>query len=285
MSYSNIQALLKQHSKQLEESLDIDGVSARIEIQCLLQKVLQVDRSYLLAHPELSLDEIQQSRYSALLERRLSGEPVAYLLGSREFYGLNFKVSKATLIPRPETELLVDLSLQRIPRYGEFRVLDLGTGSGAIALSIANARPNIEMVAVDASQNALDVALENKSRFALSNVRLMRSNWFSALIDERFDLIVANPPYIATGDEHLSHGDLRFEPLSALASGPDGLNDIRAIISQAMEHINPKGYMLFEHGYDQAENVCKLLKQAGFDEVFSARDLSGNKRASGGISK
>lgn len=265
--------------------MDIDGISARIEIQCLLQKVLHVDRSYLLAHPEQSLDEIQQSRYSALLERRLSGEPVAYLLGSREFYGLNFKVSKATLIPRPETELLVDLSLQRIPRYGEFRVLDLGTGSGAIALSIAHARPNIEMVAVDASQNALDVALENKSRFALSNVRLMRSNWFSALIDERFDLIVANPPYIATGDEHLSHGDLRFEPLSALASGPDGLNDIRAIISQAKEHINPRGYMLFEHGYDQAENVCKLLQQAGFDEVFSARDLSGIKRASGGISK
>ena len=226
---SSIQDILRNDSKQLEAALNLDPGSARIEVQCLLQSVLQVNRAWLLSHPEQSLTAEQYERYMALFERRLSGEPIAYLLGEREFYGLNFKVSPATLIPRPETELLVDLALQRIPQQGTCRVLDLGTGSGAIALSIAHARPNAEVVAVDASAAALEVAQFNVQRLGLGNVRLLHSDWFGALQDERFDIIVSNPPYIAADDAHLTQGDVRFEPRTALASGTDGLDDIRRI--------------------------------------------------------
>lgn len=248
----------------------------------MLQAVLQVNRAWLLSHPEQVLDDEQLSRYAALFERRLNGEPIAYLLASREFYGLDFIVSPATLIPRPETELLVELALQRIPQHDEFRVLDLGTGSGAIALSIAHARPDARVVAVDASQDALNVARQNARRLGTGNVRLLHSDWFSALRGEHFDLIVANPPYIAANDAHLARGDLRFEPRSALASGADGLDDIRRICAQAQAHLDHGGWLLFEHGYDQAERVRALLRQAGFSGVFSARDLPGLERVSGG---
>jgi len=291
--------ILRLHSKQLEAALNLDSGSARIEVQCLLQAVLQVNRARLLTHPEQPLDADQYARYMALLERRLGGEPIAYLLGEREFYGLTFKVSPATLIPRPETELLVELALQRIPSPGltaplprerergwgrgeSFRVLDLGTGSGAIALSIAHSRPDAEVVAVDASAAALEVARFNAQRLALGNVRLLRSDWFSALHGERFDMIVSNPPYIAAGDAHLTQGDVRSEPSSALASGADGLDDIRRICAQAKVHLNVKGWILFEHGYDQAARVRALLQQSGFAGIFSARDLAGIERVSGG---
>jgi len=283
MSFSSVQALLIRHGKQLQNALGLDAGGARIEIECLLQAVLQVDRAHLLAHPERSLDEDQHSRYTELLKRRLRGEPIAYLLGLREFYGLSFKVTPATLIPRPETELLVELALQRIPPDGPFRVLDLGTGSGAIALSIASVRPAIEVVAVDVSKDALEVARENSKRLNISNVKLMQSDWFSGLIGERFDLIVANPPYVAVGDIHLSQGDLRFEPSTALASGADGLEDIRHISAHAKAHLNPGGWLLLEHGYDQAERVLELLNLEGFSGIFSAHDLSGIERTSGGI--
>jgi len=277
-----IKDVLQQHSKQLEAALNLDSSSARIEVQCLLQAVLQVNRAWLLTHPEQSLAADQHSRYMALLERRLGGEPIAYLLGEREFYGLTFKVSPTTLIPRPETELLVELALQRIPQQGAWRVLDLGTGSGAIALSIAHARPNAEVVAVDASAAALEVAQFNTHRLALGNVRMVRSDWFSALHGEHFDIIVSNPPYIAAGDAHLALGDVRFEPRTALASGTDGLEDIRRITAHAKAHLNVDGWLLFEHGYDQAAPVRALLQQAGFEGIFSARDLSGIERVSGG---
>lgn len=283
MSSSSIRVLLQQHGKQLQETLRLGPGSSRIEIQCLLQHVLQVDRTYLFTHPEQPLDTGQQARYMALLQRRLNGEPIAYLLGFREFYGLNFKVTPATLIPRHETELLVDLALQRIPKQGSCRVLDLGTGSGAIALSIAHNRPNVEMVAVDISQDALEVAHENARCLNTTNVRLLRSDWFTELHGERFDIIVANPPYIAERDVHLTRGDLRHEPNAALASGADGLEDIRFISSQAKLHLNPGGQLLFEHGHDQAEQVRMLLEHVGFTGVFSARDLSGIERVSGGI--
>jgi release factor glutamine methyltransferase len=247
-----------------------------------LQEVLKVDRAYLLAHTEELLNANQQSQFLALLERRLSGEPVAYLLGSREFYGHKFKVTPATLIPRPETELLVDLSLQRIPQSGPYRVLDLGTGSGAIALSIAHARPNAQVVAADTMEDALNVAEANLERLALTNVRLLRSNWFSALRKDHFRLIVANPPYIAKSDPHLSQGDLRFEPISALVAGEGGLEHIRHIVSHAHRFLEGDGWLLLEHGYDQAAQVRTLLEQAGFSGVFSERDLSGIERVSGG---
>ena len=292
-----LQSLLTHDKTVLEAALSMDAGSARIEVQCLLQAVLRVNRAYLLTHPEQILDAEQQAHYAALLERRLSGEPIAYILGEREFYGLNFRVTPATLIPRPDTELLVELALERIPsplplsrlrereeRSGGrgFRVLDLGTCSGAIALSIAHARPEAEVTAVDVSPDALDVARENVQRLNIANVRLLRSDWFAALAGERFDLIVSNPPYIADGDAHLAQGDLRFEPRSALASGTDGLDDIRRIVASAKEHLNHGGWLLFEHGYNQAEQVRALLRQNGYAGVFSARDLAGIERVSGG---
>jgi release factor glutamine methyltransferase len=298
---SSIQDILRNDSKQLEAALNIDSGSARIEVQCLLQTVLQVNRAWLLTHSEQLLSDEQTSRLSALYERRLNGEPIAYLLGEREFYGLTFKVTPATLIPRPETELLVELALQRcrrvaapppgthrsapcgcIPQQGACRVLDLGTGSGAVALSIAHARPDAEVVAVDASATALEVAQFNAQRLNLGNVRLLHGNWFSALKGESFDIIVSNPPYIAAGDVHLAQGDVRFEPRDALISGTDGLDDIRRICTQAKAHLRPKGWLILEHGYDQAAQVRALLQQSGLKEIFSARDLSGIERVSGG---
>ena len=276
-----IQNILQQDSPGLAEALGADtgrptlltatafanssqfAQTARIEVQCLLQLVLNVARAYLLAHPDRCLNEPEQARYDELLRRRLRGEPIAYLLGEREFFGLNFKVTPATLIPRPETELLVELALQRIPekrpspqpspacgRGSKFRVLDLGTGSGAIALSIAHSRPDVEVLACDNSAAALNVARENAQRLGIANVAFMQSDWYGALAVQRFNLIVSNPPYVAATDPHLAQGDLRFEPSSALASGDDGLYDIRHIVAHAQAHLEPGGWLLFEHGYD-----------------------------------
>ncbi|MFA6204022.1 MAG: peptide chain release factor N(5)-glutamine methyltransferase [Gallionella sp.] len=273
-------ALLKQDSRHLEDALHHDSVTARIEVQCLLQSVLGVNRAYLLTHPERILTVCETARYVELFARRLAGEPIAYLLGEREFFGLNFKVTPATLIPRHDTELLVEMALQHIPAGGA--VLDMGTGSGAIALSIARERPDARVVAVDTSEAALIVAAENAQRLNLGRVRLLRSDWFSALSGERFDLIASNPPYIENGDVHLSLGDVRFEPLSALASGADGLDDIRRIIVEAKAYLNAGGWLMFEHGYNQAERVRGLLQDAGFFGVSSVLDLSGIERVTQG---
>jgi release factor glutamine methyltransferase len=274
--------ILRNDSQQLQTALNLDPGSARIEVQCLLQAVLQVNRAWLLGHPEQLLDSDQHVRYATLFNRRLNGEPIPYLLGEREFFGLTFRVTPATLIPRPETELLVELGLRRIPLKGKFRVVDLGTGCGVIALSIAHARPIAEVVAVDVSQAALDVARLNAQRLNLGNVRLLHSNWFSAMSGERFDIIVSNPPYVAADDTHLKQGDVRFEPPAALASGADGLEDIRSICATAKNHLNADGWLLLEHGYDQAAKVRALLHQGGFAHIFSARDLAGIERMSGG---
>jgi len=277
---SSIHHVLHNDEKSLKTALALDSAAARIEIQMLLQHTLGVSRAHLLAHPEQALNEAQETSYRTLLQRRLAGEPLAYILGEREFFGLSFKVTPATLIPRPDTELMVELALQRIPQHG--RMLDLGTGSGAIALSIAHARPDVEVTAVDASPEALEVARGNAQRLNIANARLLRSDWFSELAGERFDLIVSNPPYIAEDDAHLAQGDLRFEPRSALASGADGLDDIRRIVTDAKQHLPPGGWLLFEHGYDRAAEARRLLGKAGYGEVFSARDLAGIERVSGG---
>jgi release factor glutamine methyltransferase len=278
----SIQEALADHSKALQAVLNIGLSTARIEVQCLLQAVLRVNRAYLITHSEQVLTGLEQEQYRELFERRLQGEPIAYLLGAREFFGLNFKVTPATLIPRPDTELLVELALQRIPKLGNCRVLDMGTGSGAIALSIAQVRPDAAVVAVDISEAALQVAQQNQRELAINNAEFLPSDWFSSLVKVKFDVIVSNPPYIAANDEHLTQGDVRFEPLSALASGKDGLRDIRRISAQAMQHLNAQGWLMFEHGYDQAEQVREILRQAGFQQVFSARDLSGIERVTGG---
>lgn len=278
----SIQDILRSDVPNLNTTLDLGTATARIEVQSLLQQVLAVSRSHLLAHPEQVLTPAQQAAYDGLLQRRMRGEPIAHILGEREFFGLNLKVTPATLIPRPDTELLVELALQRIPAHGRFRVLDLGTGSGAIALSIAHARPEAEVTAVDASAAALAVARENALQLGIRNAELVRSDWFTALEGRRYGLIVSNPPYVAAGDEHLAQGDLRFEPASALVSGADGLDDIRRIIDGAGRFLEDAGWLLLEHGYDQASAVRALLEQCGFIEVFSATDMAGIERVSGG---
>ena len=277
-----IQSILTQDTTRLATALALDSSGARIEVQCLLQHVLKTSRAWLLAHPEYCLNNSEQIHYAALLQRRLCGEPIAYMLGEREFFGLMFKVTSDVLIPRPETELLVELALQHAPLHEQCRVLDLGTGSGAIALSIAHTRPAAQVLACDASAAALEVARANAQRLCITNTTFIQSDWFEALNVQRFDLIVSNPPYIAAGDPHLQCGDVRFEPASALASGDDGLHDIRRIISQAKAHLDRNGWLLLEHGYDQATRVRELLQQNGFDEIFSACDLAGIERVSGG---
>lgn len=277
-----IQKALIQDAARLTEALAINPSSARIEIQCLLQHVLNVPRAWLLAHSEHYPNETEQTHYHELLQRRLLGEPVAYLLGEREFFGLMFKVTPATLIPRPETELLVELALSRIPQQGFCRVLDLGTGSGAIALALAHARPDVEVLGCDASTTALAVAQVNARQLAIANAAFIHSDWFEALTAQKFNIIVSNPPYIAAGDPHLARGDVRFEPISALVSGGDGLHDIRHIAAHAPDCLEPGGWLLLEHGYNQATQVRELLQQAGFDAVFSACDLAGIERVSGG---
>lgn len=291
MARRSIQDIFQEDAGRLTETLGLGTTTARIEIQCLLQYVLGVPRAYLLAHPEQRLSTVQQAAYDSLLHRRQQSEPLAYILGEREFFSLTFKVTPDTLIPRPETELLVELALRQIPqpfpspkgRGGIFRVLDLGTGSGAIALSIAHTRPDIEVLAVDASIPALAVARENAQRLGITNASFLQSDWFHALGDQSFNLIVSNPPYVAAGDEHLTRGDVRFEPLPALASGADGLDDIRQIIGQAGNFLENQGWLLLEHGYDQGAAVRDLLHQNGFAEVFSEKDIAGIERVSGGI--
>lgn len=277
----SIRERLAQDVAALRQALNLEQDEARSEVQLLLQGVLNVNRAYLLAHPERVLTEPELSHYLALLQRRLQGEPLAYILGEREFYGLNFKVTPATLIPRPDTELLVELALVHLPPEGGC-VLDLGTGSGAIALSIAHARPDLEVTAVDASEAALSVAEENASRLGVRNASFIHGDWFSALAGRRFDLIVSNPPYIAENDPHLVRGDLRFEPSSALAAGADGLDDIRHIIGEAGAHLSAGGWLLLEHGYDQAVHVRELLRNLGFENVRSYKDLAGIERVSSG---
>lgn len=276
---------MQADAARLNTALDLGAPTARIEVQCLLQHILEVPRSYLLAHPEQALTTARQALYDALLQRRLQGEPVAYILGEREFFGLRFKVSPDTLIPRPETELLVELALQRIPVDGQFRVLDLGTGCGAIALSIGHARPGAEITAVDASAAALELARENARQLGIANARFVHSDWFSGLTAQRYDLIVSNPPYVAAGDVHLSQGDAHFEPMSALAAGADGLDDIRRIVARAGDFLEHDAWLLLEHGYDQADKVRSILQQHGFAEVISVKDMAGIERVSGGSCK
>ncbi len=277
----SIRQLLAGDAAQLAAVLGLGQATARIEAQTLLQQALHVSRAWLLAHAEDVPPAPAAEACRALLQRRLAGEPLAYILGEREFFGLTLKVTPATLIPRPETELLVELALARIGQ-GPHRVLDLGTGSGAVAVAIAHMRPDAEVWACDVSPEALAVAAQNVRGLGLGNVRLAESDWFAALPAQPFDLIVSNPPYIAAGDPHLSQGDLRFEPARALASGPDGLRDIRHLIVESKRFLTGEGWLLFEHGYDQAARARALLQQSGYRNVFSAKDLAGIERVSGG---
>ena len=245
--------------------------------------MLGVGDAHLIAHSGQVLSEAQSERLAALAARRSAGEPVAYIVGAREFFSLEFKVTPAVLIPRPETEALVEFALERIAPRGVQSVLDLGTGSGCIAITIARHRPHARVVAVDRSPAALAIARENVQRHRVTNLEVTASDWFSALAGRKFDLIVANPPYVAASDPHLAQGDLRFEPPGALAAGPDGLDCVRLIIAAAPQYLSGGGWLAFEHGYDQAVRCRELLATAGFKEVFSRADLAGIERVSGGL--
>jgi len=252
-----------------------------IDSRALLRATLEVSDTYLVAHPGQTLTDRQRERYLAWVERRRAGEPIAYLTGEREFYSLAFTVTPAVLVPRPETELLVDVALERVPADAPFRVLDLGTGSGCVAVALAKLRPRAQVAATEASREALAVARENAARHG-SSIEFIESNWLNALAGRRFDLIVSNPPYVAERDPHLSQGDSRFEPRAALVAGADGLSCIRRIIAQARAHLEPGGGLLLEHGYDQAARCRALLAQAGYFELATRRDLAGIERVSGG---
>lgn len=250
-----------------------------LENRILLCHALGLTRVSLITQSERALTDDEAARLSALVARRMHGEPIAYIVGKREFFGLDFQVSQAVLIPRPDTELLVELALERMARKA--RVLDMGTGSGAIAVAIAHTRPDAIVTALDVSEAALDVARANAAANGAS-VRFLHSDWFAALGDDRFDLVVSNPPYIASGDRHLSEGDLRFEPAGALTDHADGLAALRIIATGAPQYLESQGWLLMEHGYDQAAQVRELLSGLGYAQVQSWRDLAGIERVSGG---
>jgi release factor glutamine methyltransferase len=257
-------------------ALPLDPLENRI----LLCHATGLSRVQLITRAEQPLAPDEAARLHTMVQRRLAGEPIAYIVGKREFFGLDFSVSEAVLIPRPDTELIVELALERLPPQG--RLLDMGTGSGAIAVSIAHTRPDAQVTALDVSEAALAVAGRN----ALDNgarVRFLQSDWFGALgPDDQFELIASNPPYIAAGDEHLAQGDLRFEPTGALTDHADGLSALRTIVDGSPAHLVPGGWLLMEHGYDQAAQVRALLDGAGYAEVQSWRDIAGIERVSGG---
>ncbi|WP_010484299.1 peptide chain release factor N(5)-glutamine methyltransferase [Pseudomonas sp. S9] len=267
-----IQALLS--STQLP-----DSPSARLDVELLLAHVLGKSRSYLHTWADKALTDTQFEQFAAAIKRRQAGEPVAYIIGQQGFWTLDLDVAPHTLIPRPDTELLVETALQLIPATPA-AVLDLGTGTGAIALALACERPAWQLCGLDRVPQAVELAERNRRRLQLANARFMQSNWFAALDDQRYQMIVSNPPYIAADDQHLSQGDVRFEPSSALVAGPDGLDDIRLIIEQAPHFLSAKGWLLFKHGYDQAAAVCELLSARGFGQVESRRDLGGHQRIS-----
>lgn len=255
----------------------IDALDARV----LLRAALGTSDAQLAAHPERVPGEHERARFLAWVERRRAGEPVAYLTGEREFHSLAFKVTPAVLIPRPETELLVEVALERIAPDAACRVLDLGTGSGCVAVAIARERPRARVTAADISAAALAVARENAAAHGVDIV-FLESDWFGALAGRRYDLIVSNPPYVAEGDPHLGVGDVRFEPRGALVAGPAGLDDIETIIERAGQYLVAGGALFIEHGHEQGARVRALLLANGFGDGATRRDLSGTDRVSGG---
>lgn len=257
-----------------------------LEARMLVSHVTGLSRVQLITQDTYAIDKAARAQLGELATRRLAGEPMAYLLGEREFFGRTFKVTPAVLIPRPDTELLVEQALDRIEERDAPAVLDMGTGSGIIAITIALARRDARVWATDASADALAVAVDNAQTLGATNLRAALGDWYGALAEAdappAFDLIASNPPYIAATDEHLSQGDLRFEPASALTDHDDGLRHLRSIVTGAPARLTAGGWLLLEHGYDQGDAVRALLTEAGFANVFTTQDLAGNDRCSGG---
>jgi release factor glutamine methyltransferase len=253
----------------------------RPEAELLLRVLLECERSYLITRAEETVDSTRAIAARGWFARRRAGEPVAYITGRREFYGLSLRITPEVLIPRPETERLVELALERLPRDSRMGVLELGTGSGAIALALARERPGLGITATDISESALEVARGN-ARSCDAEIHFAKSDWFEGLVPGRFDLVVSNPPYVAAGDAHLDQGDLRFEPRLALVGGDDGLACIRAIAARARDRIRSGGWLLLEHGYDQGDRCLALLGELGYADVEDFEDLAGIPRVCAG---
>jgi release factor glutamine methyltransferase len=267
---ANVSELLK-HSDQLQSTSD----SPQLDCELLLCYVLDVDRTWLRTWPEKEVSKFLEAKFCALLEKRVQGQPIAYLVGSRGFWSMDLQVSKDTLIPRPETELLVELALGlKLPKnsYG----LDLGTGTGAVALALATERPDMNFTAVDSQVGAVSLANKNCQNLGLSNVAIFQSDWFDSvqLMDNQFDLIISNPPYISANDPHLQQGDVRYEPNTALVSGIDGLDDLQKIIAKSPAYLKSDGWLLLEHGFDQGAAVVRLMSRAGFKKVVTQKDYN-----------
>lgn len=273
---------VSHHLADAASRIDSGSDSARLDAELMLCHVLGCSRAWLFAHAHDPLQPGPLREFHELVTRRVRGEPVAHLLGRRGFWTLDLAVDASTLIPRPETELLVEAALERIGEDARLRVLDLGTGTGAIALAIASERPAAAIVAVEDSAAAVELVRRNLEASGLRNVVLRPGSWYEPVAGERFSVIVSNPPYIASGDPHLDQGDVRFEPRSALVSGVDGLDDIRKIVAGAAAHLEPGGWLMLEHGHDQGEAVRALMAAAGMDEVGSRQDLAGHERISFG---
>ena len=254
-----------------------DSESPRRDAEILLETVTGKGRTFILAFGETVLTAAQQEQLNALVARRQRGEPVAHLTGVREFWSLPLFVSPATLIPRPDTECLVEQALARLPASA-CRIVDLGTGTGAIALALASERPDCDVTAVDRMPDAVALAIRNTQHLGINNVRVLQSDWFSALQGQRFDMIVSNPPYIDEQDPHLAQGDVRFEPLTALVAGASGLADIVHIIEQSKHMLTPGGYLLLEHGWQQGQAVRDAFTRSGYQAVETCRDYGGNER-------
>ncbi len=271
---TDIQSSLSQANQLLSENSD----SPMLDAEVLLCHVLDKDRSHLKAWPEKQLQPEQLARFSQLISQRQQGAPVAYLTGSREFWSRDFKVSPAVLIPRPDTELLIELSLDLLSTKSNPKIIDLGTGSGIIAITLAAERPDLEVVATDLSKEALAIARQNAINYQIQNIQFIHSSWFNNVSASKFDLIISNPPYIAANDPHLSEGDVRFEPDSALIAENNGLKDIQNIADNARQYLNKKGSLLIEHGCDQEKEVQSLFKAFDYSNIKTHNDLSGNPR-------
>ena len=261
-----------------QEQLVSCSDSAKLDAQILLAFVLDKELSYLLTWPEKALTKQDKQQYLALLDRRISGEPIAYIVGVKEFWSLPFIVSPATLIPRPDTEILVELVLEQFADFDTLHCLDLGTGTGAIALALASEQPNWQIDAIDFSLDAVKLAQQTAKKLQLSHVNIFQSDWFSALNERKFDVIVSNPPYIDKLDENLSQGDVRFEPESALVADEHGLGDIKHIAQQALKYLNSQGSLFFEHGFEQGEAVRNILTALGYHNAQTVRDFNGHER-------
>lgn len=275
----NIDNLLKTASESLKKTSESPLLDARV----LLAHSLQKTCTWLVTWADKTLNESDITRFNALLKRRENGEPIAHITGTREFWSLNLNVSKDTLIPRPDTELMVQTLLQHYPQSAHIKLLDLGTGSGAIALALASERPNWQITATDKSTAALAIAKQNAQQLKLNHIHFVSGNWFAPLANQQFDIIASNPPYIPQSDPHLSQGDVRFEPISALASGADGLDDIRLICQQAAAHLNKNGMLIIEHGFDQKTEIRHIFQDSGYKNIQQYTDLSHNPRLCSGL--